>query len=288
MKINAYPKMKCMKKSLRFLMIIFICWFVASCQKPFNEPVVVTPPVTYDTDALHFLDSASISDTVARNAVNDFIKALKDSSLWSKFIAIYPMVGGSATSAMYNLKDPRNSDAAFRLTFYGSPLFSQTGVLFPTNNEYADTHFSDNLFTYNNNAISYYSLTQNLVDGYDMGCSDNVAPYNEFAIYNSGDASNWFGYYKYGWAPPKTVGLFIMSSTANDVKRYENGIPTDSKGSAPSAGSTDFNVLIGYVNGADSGGHRECGLATIGQGLSDSDVLTFYNIVQNFEGSLGR
>ena len=261
---------------------------MSSCQKPFEQPVDVVIPVTYDTDAVQFFDSASISDTISKNALNSFIKALKDSSLWSKFIAIYPMVGGSATSAMYNLKDPRNSDDAFRLTFNGAPLFSQTGVLFPTNNDYADTHFSDSLFTYDDNAISYYSLTQNTVDGYDMGCADNATYYNEFAIYNGGDASNWFGYYAFGINPAKTVGLFMMSSTLSDVKRYENGIPTDAKGSAPTAGATNFPVLIGYVYAADSGGHRECGLATIGQGLSDSEALTFYHIVQNFEASLGR
>ncbi len=277
-----------MKKSLNLLMIVFICGYITSCQKPFEATPGTVTPITYDTDALHFFDSAAISDTISKKALNDFIKALKDSSLWSKFIAIYPMVGGSATSDMYNLKDPRNSDDAFRLTFNGSPLFSETGVLFPTNNDYADTHFSDSLFTYNSNAISYYSLTQNTVDGYDMGCADNATYYNEFAIYNGGDASNWFGYYAFGVIPAKTVGLFMMSSTLSNVKRYENGLPTDAKGSAPSPGFTGFPVLIGYVFAADSGGHRECGLATIGQGLSDSEALTFHNIVQNFEASLGR
>jgi hypothetical protein len=277
-----------MKKSLNLLMIVCICGFITSCQKPFEQPVGLVTPVTYDTDALHFFDSAAISDTISRNALNNFIKALKDSSLWSKFIAVYPMVGGSSISAMYNLKDPRNSDDAFRLTFNGSPLFSQAGVLFPTNNDYANTHFSDSLFAYNDNSISYYSLTQNTVDGYDMGCADNATYYNEFAIYNGGDASNWFGYYAFGIKPARTVGLFMMSSSVGDVKRYENGISTDSRGSAPTPGYTNFPVLLGYVYAADSGGHRECGLATIGQSLSDSEALTFYNIVQNFEASLGR
>lgn len=86
------------------------------------------------------------------------------------------MVGGTATTTKWNLKDPRNSDDAYRLTFYGTPVYASTGVLFPTTSDYADTHLTDHVFNNNDNSISYYSRTQNKVSGYDMGCSDNTAP----------------------------------------------------------------------------------------------------------------
>ena len=199
------------------------------------------------------------------------------------------MVGGSAATTKWNLKDPRDLDAAYRLTFYGSPVFASTGILFSTNSDYASSNLTDNnIGSYNDAAISYFSRTQNTVDGYDMGCSDDATYYNEFAIYNSGDASNWFGYYGWGISPVSTKGLFMISATSANVKRYENGIATDAKGSAPTAGSTNMPVLIGYVADADSGGQRECALASIGGGLTDAQALTFYRIVQNFETKLGR
>ena len=213
---------------------------------------------------------------------------LKDSSLWEKFRAIYPMAGGTAETIKWNLVDPRDDDAAFRLTLHGNPVYSTTGILFPSNSDYADTHFTDTLFTYNNNAVSYYSLTQNTFDGYDMGCIDSAAPYNELAIYHSSDASEWFGYHAWGITPVNTKGLFMFSSTANDVKRYENAVVTGAKGSAPVYGFTHQPFLLGIVSNAISGGHRECALATIGYGLSDKEARTFYNIVQAFETELGR
>ena len=35
---------------------------------------------------------------------NEFVKELKNNNLWSKMMAIYPMVGGTATSNKFNLK----------------------------------------------------------------------------------------------------------------------------------------------------------------------------------------
>ena len=275
-------------KPVRFIQVIFLCIFFLSCQKEFSDPTPVTPPIVINTDAGKFIDSIGITDNGQKSAINLLVTQLKDSLLWNKFLAIYPMIGGTPLSTSYNLMDPRNSDGAYRLTFHGNPMFNSTGILFPTTTDYADTHLVDSVVDYNNSSISYFSLTQNTVDGYDMGCADHSGPYNEFAIFNSSDASNWFGYYAYGVNPLNTKGLFLISSTSSDVKRYDNSVVTSSKGSAPDAGYTNLPILIGTVLGADSGGQRECGFASIGYGLTDAQALTFYNIVQNYEAALGR
>lgn len=270
-----------MKKIVQLIGILFVCAF-SSCQKDIDTYV------DFDVDAQRFIDSSGITDFTQRVAVNSFVEQLKNSSLWAKFVAIYPMVGGTATTTQLNLKDPGNSDTAYRLTFHGTPVYAGTGVLFPTTSDYADTHLTDEVLNNNDNSISYYSGTQNTVNGYDMGCYDRAAPYNELAIYHSGDASNWFGYYDFGPKPANTKGLFMLSATASSVTRYENGAVKNSSGAAPVPGSTGFPILIGIVSGASAGGRRECALATIGNGLTDAQALTFYNIVQNFETTLAR
>jgi hypothetical protein len=270
-----------MKTFLRLVSVLFLCVFLSACQKEL-------PSIIYNRDAQRFIDSSGIGDDKQKLAINTLVKQLKDSLLWPKFMAIYPMVGGTATTMKWNLKDPRNLDAAYRLTFKGTPIYAATGVLFPTISDYADTHLADSRLTYNSNSISYYSRTQNTIDGYDMGCSDNTSPYNEFAIYHSSNTTDYFGYYAFGKTPKNTKGLFMLSATTSDVKRYENGVVTDSKGSSPSSGFTNLPVLIGKVSNAPVGGQKECALAAIGEGLTDAQVLTFYNIVQNFETTLGR
>ena len=272
-----------MKTTLHLISVLFVCAFLSACHKDLSNK-----SITYDIDAQRFIDSSGIADSKQKLAINTFVIQLKDSLLWTKFLAIYPMVGGTATTDKWNLKDPRNSDAAYRLTFNGTPVYATTGILFPTISDYADTHLADNALTYNSNSISYYSRTQNTIDGYDMGCSDNASPYNEFAIYHSSNATDYFGYYAFGKAPANTKGLFMLSATMNDVKRYENAVVTDSKGSGPASVFTNLPVLIGTVSNASAGGQKECALATIGEGLTDAQVLTFYNIVQNFETALGR
>jgi hypothetical protein len=274
-------------KPVRLIQVILLCIFFLSCQKEFSD-TNVTPPDVFNIDASKFIDTVGITDNVQRLALNGLVTQLKDSSLWNKFLAIYPMIGGTSLSMSYNLLDPRNSDDAYRLTFKGTPVFNTTGILFPTTTDYADTHLIDSVLVYNNSAISYFSLTQNAVDGYDMGCVDNAPPYNEFAIYHSTNATDWFGYFAYGIMPANTKGLFVISCTGNDVKRYDNSVVTSSKGSAPKHLYTNFPILIGAVAGAASVGQRECGFASIGYGLTDAQVATFNNIVQNYEAALGR
>lgn len=273
-----------MKKPIEIIVSFLFFAFISSCQKPFLDPNAAP----YDADAQKFIDSAAISDKTEQLALTDFVIALKDSSLWGKFKAVYPMLGGTANSTKWNLIDPRDLDISYRLTFNGAPVFSNDGVLFTTTSDYADTHLVDSELQFNNSAISYYSLTQNTINGYDIGCVDFAVPYNEFAIYNSIDASDWFGYYHFGASPVSTKGLFVLSFTLSDAKRYDNSVVTYSKGSSPTQAYTKYPILIGKVNGAASGGQRECAMATIGDGLQDADVLKFYNIVQKFETSIGR
>lgn len=275
-----------MKNSLYFIAIFLSCLFFSSCQKPFLDP---NPKSSFDADALKFIDSAGITDIGQKSAINNFVSQLKDSLLWSKFIAIYPMVGGTEATNKLNLKDPRDLDAAYRLTFYGNPVYTSGGMLFPTLSDYADTHLADSsIGGYANASISYYSGTQNTISGYDMGCTDGAVPYNELSVYsNSADNSEWFGFSENRFSP-NTTGLFMLSSSPTNVTRYRNGIVISSKGSAPKNSYTNLTFLIGKSRYTVHPGQKECQFATIGNGLTDAQALTFYNIVQNFQTNLGR
>jgi len=266
--------------------VLFLCAFLSACNKYLGDP---TNGFNYDADAQKFMDSAGITNITQTFAINDLVKKLKDSSLWTKMVAVYPMVGGTAISTALNLKDPRNLDAAYRLTFYGAPVYAGTGVLFPTTADYADTHLADTAIGgYNNSSISYYSRTQNAIPGYDMGCTDGAIPYNELSIipvspYNS----EWFGF-SYNMPNAITTGLFMLSSSATDVTRYRNGITVSSKGAAPNNSYTKLTILIGNSRVSTHPGQKECAFATLGNGLTDGEALTLYNIVQNFQTELGR
>jgi len=274
-----------MKRPLKLHLVVILLTLFSSCQKEYSLDGNATS--SFDGDAYAFIHNSGITDTAQQSALNNLVTQLKYYSLWPKFYAIYPMVGGTAATTKWNLKDPRDLDAAYRLTFSGSPVFTPDGILFPTPADFADSHFRDASLIYNNNAISYYSGTQNTVSGYDMGCADTGSFYNELAIYHTWDSSVWFGYSDYAPMPASTVGLFMLSSTASRVTRYNNGVVFNASG-PPQAGATNLDILIGSVASAPVAGQRRCEFATIGTGLSDSEAQVLSNIVQNFEISLGR
>jgi hypothetical protein len=278
-----------MKNLLRCLFTLLIFFNISSCKKTVDRTIIPVP-VVLDVDAQKFITAAVITDSTQKIAINNLVTQLKDSSLWETFKAIYPMVGGSASSMQWNLKDPQNTDDSYRLTFFGSPVFSSTGVLFPTDNDFADTHLADtSLGGYNNASMSYYSRTQNTISGYDIGCTDGASPYNELSIsFVDGDDSEWFGFTQEDILTPNTTGLFMFSSTTADVKRFRNGVVKAAKGSAGYESYTNLTILIGKSRVTSHPGQRECALASLGKGLSDAQALTFYNIVQNFETKLTR
>ena len=276
-----------MKDALKLITILFSFALLSSCQKEFSNDGIET---SFDKDAEQFFNSSGITDITQKDAINDFVLQLKKDSLWEKFYAIYPMVGGTAATAKWNLKDPRDLDAAYRLTFNGSPVFAATGVLFPALEDYADTHFTDTALDYKNSAISYYSRTENTILGYDMGCTNVTTPYNQLTAYSDPSEpaylSAWLGYIP-GIPTLNTTGLFMLSSSDVNITLYRNGVNLGSSSVAPDAYFTGLTLLIGTSRGGPSG-LRECALATIGEGLTDAQSLTFYNIVQSLQKELGR
>ena len=71
--------------------------------------------VGVDADAQAFITAAGITDSTQQSAIDTLVKQLKGYGIWSKMKAVYPFVGGTATTHKYNLKDPRDLNAAFRL-----------------------------------------------------------------------------------------------------------------------------------------------------------------------------
>jgi hypothetical protein len=74
---------------------------------------VVTQVVNaVDADATAFIAAAGITNLTQAAAISTLVDDLKTYGLWTKMKALYPFVGGSAASHKFNLKDPRDLDAA--------------------------------------------------------------------------------------------------------------------------------------------------------------------------------
>jgi hypothetical protein len=249
-----------------------------------------------DPDAQAFITATGISGTNA-TATNQLVVDLKSANIWTKMKAIYPMVGGTATSHKFNLKNPLDTNAAFRLVFNGGGTFSANGYQLNGTNSYANTFFIPSVNgTLNSAHLSFYSRTNNVGTYADMGGNGTIINDSYFQI-----LSKWSDNSLYAMVNDtdfttnvvtNSLGLMLGSRTALNVsKSYRNGIVITSK-TAASISRPAKNVIIGARNNAADGilnySNRQCAFASIGDGLTDAEALALYNAVQTFNTTLAR
>jgi hypothetical protein len=254
---------------------------------------------TFDSDAQAFITAAGITDTTQKTAINTLVTSLKSYSIWTKMKAIYPFVGGTASSHKFNLKDPRDLNAAFRLTFTAGWVHSSTGAKPNGTSDYADTFLTPiSVLTTNSTSLTYYSRTNikgGIVGDFDFGLRDWVAPYIYFALRGYGDVSSG----RLNSSNPEattpttnSLGLFTFNrASSTTVNIYKNGLGTNI--SQSSTGLTGKKIIIGGGYGNNPGttfypGNKECAFASIGDGLTDTEAANLYLAVQAYQTSLNR
>ena len=256
--------------------------------------------IAIDPDASRFLRTAGITDTTQQSAIDTLVLELKNAGLWSKMKAIYPFVGGTASTHKWNLKDPRDVDAAFRLTFFGGWTHSSTGADPNGTTGYADTALNPSLtLSAHNIHLAYYSREDTAINGTAIGADNNVFPgeYCKMRISSTSrtgelviGATN-IGLSNYN--VPDSRGLFVGCATNSTTRAvFRNG----QKQTFTSQTTLGVNGLVNYTlplcrNGGAlqySYENKECAFASIGDGLTDADAANLYTIVQKYQTTLGR
>lgn len=281
-------------------LLIFILLFSTACQgqviraNPFYRSTA--SGCTPDADATAFITATGITGTDA-TAICNLVASLKSASLWSKFQAIYPMVGGTSTSCKYNLIDPADTDAAFRLTFNGGWTFSSTGADPNGTTGYAQTHIVPSTdLTTNNFHLSYYSR-QSVTGVQELMASFNVAAQNiQFIINNASTGDLTMDSYispttRVEGNGTNTTGYLLGSRTASNAAAvYKNGSSLNTvTGGGGTTPSIEIFLAAANVSGSPTlFASCECAFATIGEGLTSFEITTLNTIVEAFQDALGR
>ena len=257
--------------------------------------------VPNDTDAQAFITAASITDGTQQSAVNQLVLDLKSANIWTKMKAIYPIVGGSASTHKWNLKDPRDLDAAYRLTFSTGWTHSSTGMTPNGTSAYASTFLVPssvfNTTTYNH--LSYYSRTNNTNIDFLMGARNS----NETAMILSGRDGFW-GYYcdapspsvyrnAYSTSSFNTAAFSLGSQTGTNVKVYRNNsiVVSNTEARFTLSALCTRALIIGAWDSIGTIGNytnKQCAFSSIGDGLTDTEASNLYTAVQNYNTTLGR
>jgi hypothetical protein len=248
-----------------------------------------------DEDAEAFLNAAAITDATIIDAINTFVVGMKSNLLWNEMIAIYPFVGGTTDTHKWNLKDPRDLDAAYRLTFTGGFTHSSTGCLPGGTNSEAETYINPSLhLSQNDTHLSYYSRTTNSKnESVEIGLSSGSSLYLAIQYQTPAGGSLRFisNINNTGLAnisvSDSNLGHYLSSRlNSTQVKKYENGslLQTANLTSAAPANAT---VKL-FRNQTTERNQREAAFVSIGNGLTDAEVATFTTLVQNMQTSLSR
>jgi len=255
--------------------------------------ISLMPKFSLDTDAQAFISATGITDAVQITAVNNLVLGLKANNIWTKMKAIYPMVGGTATTHKFNLKDPRDLDVAFRLVFNGGWTHSANGVLPNGTNGYADTKLIPNTsLSLNSTHISGY-LRTNLTVNAPILSSEDVSTYNN-GLYIWPKWTNGYSVRindntsQVDLAAADIRGFHIAIRTGVSAKKYRfNNTQIFNITTASTALNASSIYLAASRNNANYF-NNQIAFSSIGEGLTDTESNNFYTAVQAFQTTLSR
>ena len=241
----------------------------------------------YTARTTAFATATGITDVTILGALNTFDLGLISNSLDTKMKAVYPFVGTTSTTQKYNFMDARDLDVAFRLQFFGGGTFSSNGYTGNGTNAYANTFLNPSTQL---NAVSshfsYYDRTSSIDTGILVGgggildlflqnsAGTVYANMSNGAYMQQSVASNAKFYMvnrnAYSYQETRTNGSVLTSNTSNS-----NTLP-------------NFNILLNSYTPTSLFSIANSAFASIGDGMTNSEATTFYNLVQAMQTSLSR
>jgi hypothetical protein len=258
-----------------------------------------------DQDAIQFLDAVNETNTTTRSGINKFVKTLKSEGLWDKISGVYPFVGDTDYYG-YNLKDPRDSDEAFRMTFNNatSTVFDNGTVWFLGSDDYADTHFNPNTDLADNTVhLSFLNSVDHSVNSSDMGAQEGAG--NRLLIHVDYGNNAYFDCYFYdnGGVNERveisninSSAFYVASRTSDSLsfmKTYttaEDNYETNTN--TISYERPNLDMYFGTVNNNGTpvaiDADRIYGFLSFGKGLSADEATALYTAVKTLHSDINR
>lgn len=235
-----------------------------------------------------FLTASSITDNTIKGALNTFDMFLVSSGIGSKLRAVYPFVGGTATTHKFNFLDARDLDAAYRLSFSGTWTHNSNGAT--PSSAFANTFLNFNTVY---GASGDYTIG-NYVSGLTTGISSGAFIGSTYIWDWSANGS--VGNVAMGNAGQSMVSNRVLSGltmfTRKDATTIYNSYHGQTAEIALSfSANPNGNYYIGAVNQNGSATFNSDGqrrFAFIGDKLTLAELNALGQAIQDLQTSLGR
>jgi hypothetical protein len=247
-----------------------------------------------DADAQAFITATGITGTNA-TATNQLVIDLKAANIWTKMKAVYPMVGGTATSHKFNLLNPVDSNGAYRLVFSGGLTHSSTGILGNGTNGWANTFLDPSIiFPSGFASMGFYNRVAVTNLFYFMGVALSSA--NFFRI--QAVVGNVMRHVSKGTSATNhtvtdRLGFHANSRTSNTlITSIDNTGAFQTNVTTVSGAYPSLNIPL-FAQNSSVGGignyiNAELSFAYISDALTSAELTSLKSINQTFQTTLGR
>jgi hypothetical protein len=244
----------------------------------------------FDPDAAAFFARVTAAGgtltTTEQNATNQLVLDMKSAGIWSSMQAVYPMVGASAASCAQNLVS-----SSFTGTFNGGVTFASTGVTSNGTTGYMATGYVPNTNGLLDSAhLSFYSRTNVVGSQVDMGIAGASSHYLLFNFSGQGYCAINSAENPQLIPPTTTLGFMIGARNNATTEQYNTNGTYQSIGRSSVSLPTNSIFVFGYNNSGSPlfVSTKQCAFASIGSGLSQSQMVSFQSLMTTFQTSLSR
>jgi hypothetical protein len=255
-----------------------------------NAGFVLEDEPILDPDALLYLTNSGIVDPQIIDSVNVLFIELKNSSLYDKIKAGWLHAGDTYDKQKLNIKNPIDSDAAFRLTNLNVGGISRFTDVNGTT-EVQDTHFNMS------NELDVSSCGATITSGGQFFSSEGnrvafgaVQPSKRFSIVITNGS---IGVFRISSqivpTQPNGSGIFTAQSSNSLGTYFRDGVKLTSgtvTGSLPT-----FSCYLNGMNNQGAASNvdaRRLQTCLIHEALNDLESVSLHNIIDTFENSLNR
>ena len=193
-----------------------------------------------------------------------------------------------AAQMKFNLVNPQDSDAAFRLAFSGGWTYSTNGAQPNGTNGYANTFASTS--TQNSGSLGFYSRTNSVAASCSLGGAiaqsgiflTYLANQSFFRINDAGNSA--------AITTADSLGLFISNRiSSTETRNLVKGAIVNQANN--STGTQTVSNYIGALNSAGSAvlyDNKQCAFAFVADGFTDTELQIINTLISSYQTTLSR